>query len=69
VLTVPDVQWINEAPACSQRTAVSTSSSMVVGSCGTSALALSAPVGATVMRVADAALWLRPAVKRPCFVM
>ena len=39
------------APAASQATAVSTSSSSVVGSCGKSALATSAPVGATVMRV------------------
>ena len=43
--------WISEAPAASQRRAVSTSSSRVVGSCGTSALVCSAPVGATVMRV------------------
>ena len=44
-------RWIIEAPAASQRRAVSTSSSRVVGSCGQSALACSAPVGATVIRV------------------
>ena len=44
-------RWTIDAPAASQRTAVSTSSASVVGSCGTSALLDSAPVGATVMRV------------------
>ena len=44
-------RWISAAPAASQRLAVSTSSSRVVGSWGRSALACSAPVGATVMRV------------------
>src|SRR6478672_10945163 len=39
------------APARSHATAVSTSSSGVVGSAGTSALAVSAPVGATVISV------------------
>ena len=39
------------APARSHATAVSTSSSGVVGSAGTSDLAVSAPVGATVIRV------------------
>ena len=43
--------WIIAAPARSQRRAVSTSSSSVVGSAGKSALAVSAPVGATVIRV------------------
>ena len=37
------------APAASQRCAVSTSSASVVGSCGQSALVVSAPVGATVI--------------------
>ena len=41
--------WIIAAPAAWQRWAVSTSSSSVVGSCGQSALAVSAPVGATVI--------------------
>src|SRR4051794_21189925 len=43
--------WIRPAPAASQARPVSTSSSSVTGSAGTSALALSAPVGATVIRV------------------
>ncbi len=43
--------WIIAAPAASQRFAVSTSSSRVVGSAGTSAFAVSAPVGATVIIV------------------
>ena len=42
---------MSAAPAASQRRAVSTSSSSVVGSWGRSALVCSAPVGATVMRV------------------
>src|SRR5580765_8948148 len=46
-------RWMSDAPAASQATAVATSSSRVVGSCGTSCLASSAPVGATVMRVPD----------------
>ena len=44
-------RWMSAAPAASQRRAVSTTSSSVVGSCGRSALACSAPVGATVMSV------------------
>src|ERR1035437_4174393 len=43
--------WIREAPAAWQVTAASTSSANVVGSWGQSPLAVSAPVGATVMRV------------------
>src|SRR3954454_1725744 len=44
-------RWIIAAPDASQRLAVSTSSSRVVGSAGQSAFAVSAPVGATVIRV------------------
>src|SRR5689334_21794850 len=44
-------RWIIDAPAASHETAVSTSSSSVVGSCGKSPLESSAPVGATVIRV------------------
>ena len=54
------------APAASHATAVSTSSSSVVGSCGQSALAVSAPVGATVMRsgsVTAASCQKRPALR------
>ena len=40
--------WIIAAPAASHSRAVATSSSRVVGSCGQSALLVSAPVGATV---------------------
>src|SRR5665647_1902332 len=43
--------WIREAPAAWQATAVSTSSANVVGSWGQSPLAVSAPVGATAIRV------------------
>jgi len=43
--------WIIAAPAASQRLAVSTSSSSVVGSAGQSAFTVSAPVGATVSNV------------------
>src|SRR6476661_1123476 len=43
--------WMRAAPARSHATAVSTSSSGVVGSAGTSALAVSAPVGAMVISV------------------
>src|SRR5450759_1808081 len=43
--------WIREAPAAWQATAVSTSSANVVGSWGQSPLPVSAPVGATVIRV------------------
>ena len=49
-------RWIIAAPAASQAWAVSTSSSRVVGSCGKSAFASSAPVGATVIRVLVAVL-------------
>src|SRR5664279_150453 len=43
--------WIRDAPAAWQATAVLTSSASVVGSWGQSPLAVSAPVGATMMRV------------------
>jgi D-tyrosyl-tRNA(Tyr) deacylase len=43
--------WIIAAPAASHSRAVWTSSSSVVGSWGQSAFAVSAPVGATVMRI------------------
>src|SRR6478735_56499 len=43
--------WIIPAPAASHSCAVATSSSSVVGSCGQSALVVSAPVGATVIRI------------------
>src|ERR1039458_7898565 len=43
--------WISEAPAPWHATAASTSSASVVGSWGQSLLAVSAPVGATVIRV------------------
>ena len=42
-------RWIIAAPAASQSAAVRAISSGVVGSCGQSAFAVSAPVGATVM--------------------
>src|SRR5450631_1302169 len=42
--------WISDAPAVWHATAVSTSSASVVGSWGQSFLAVSAPVGATVIR-------------------
>jgi hypothetical protein len=41
--------WIIAAPAASHSAAVRAISSGVVGSCGQSALAVSAPVGATVI--------------------
>src|SRR5262249_14902991 len=43
--------WIMAAPARSQSRAVATNSSSVTGRLGTSALACSAPVGATVINV------------------
>src|SRR5690606_34544959 len=57
--------WMSAAPAASQVRAVATSSSRVVGSCGTSAFACSAPVGATVMRVADDAVAMAVSVSGP----
>ena len=50
-LVVADVDVDQAAPAASQAWAVSTSSSSVTGRAGTSALLVSAPVGATVIRV------------------
>src|SRR5215218_2341390 len=44
-------RWITAAPTASQSRAVAATSSTVTGSAGTSALADSAPVGATVRRV------------------
>src|SRR5450631_1017473 len=44
-------RWIRQAPALWPASAVSTSSASVVGSWGQSALAVSARVGATVIRV------------------
>src|SRR5215210_1149634 len=43
--------WIMAAPARSHASAVATSSASVTGRAGTSLLAVSAPVGATVIRV------------------
>src|SRR3954451_21042985 len=46
-------RWMTAAPTAWQSRAVAATSSTVTGSAGTSALADSAPVGATVMRVLD----------------
>ena len=59
-------RWIIAAPAASHSAAVRAISSGVVGSCGQSALAVSAPVGATVIsRASDMAASLHHACGHP----
>src|ERR1700712_470181 len=58
--------WTRDAPTASQALASATSSSSVVGSCGQSALAVSAPVGATVMRVPAAGTTTLSAIPASC---